>query len=40
MRIDFRKALENTDFEIAKKKIKGLKMEHWEEFGEMVKICL
>ena len=37
MRINFEKAFENTDFENAKAKIKDLKMEHWEEFGEMVK---
>ncbi|MDE0472641.1 MAG: hypothetical protein OXH57_11955 [Ekhidna sp.] len=37
MRIDFEKAFENTDFEKASKKIRGLKKEHWEAFGEMVK---
>ncbi len=37
MRIDFEKAFENYDFENAKGRISGLKIEHWEEFGEMIK---
>jgi len=37
MRIDFAKAFEYADFAKAKKKIKDLKKEHWETFGEMVK---
>tara|TARA_B110000902_G_scaffold9650_1_gene11761 strand:+ start:441 stop:584 length:144 start_codon:yes stop_codon:yes gene_type:complete len=37
MRIDFEKAFENYNFENAKESISGLKIEHWEEFGEMIK---
>jgi hypothetical protein len=37
MRIDFEKAFENIDFEKAKRNIKDLKIEHWEEFREMIK---
>ncbi|MEZ4930937.1 MAG: hypothetical protein R2788_02240 [Saprospiraceae bacterium] len=37
MRIDFQKAFESMDFDIAKRKINDLKIEDWEEFGEMVK---
>jgi len=37
MRIDFQKAFESIDFDIAKRKIKDLKIEAWEAFGEMVK---
>ena len=37
MRIDFEMAFGSADFEKAKKKIKDLKTEHWEAFGEMVK---
>lgn len=37
MRIDFKKTFESSDFEIAKTKISGLKIEHWEDFGEMLK---
>tara|TARA_B110000211_G_scaffold231578_1_gene293405 strand:- start:2007 stop:3746 length:1740 start_codon:yes stop_codon:yes gene_type:complete len=37
MRIDFEKAFENYNFENAKESINGLKIEHWEEFGEMIK---
>ena len=32
MRIDFEKAFENANFEKAKRKIVGLKTEHWEAF--------
>ncbi|OQX27557.1 MAG: hypothetical protein BWK80_04725 [Desulfobacteraceae bacterium IS3] len=37
MRIDFENAFKSADFENAKKKINGLKTEHWESFGEIVK---
>lgn len=37
MRINFERAFEIADFEKAKRKIKDLKAEHWEAFGEMVK---
>ena len=37
MRIDFEKVFEISDFECAKREIKGLKAEHWEAFGQMVK---
>ena len=37
MRIDFAKAFETCDFEIAKEYINDLRAEHWEEFGEAVK---
>lgn len=37
MRIDFNQAFENSDFNIAQKKIGDLKTEHWEDFGELVK---
>lgn len=37
MRIDFARAFDSTDFEQARKKIKGLKAEHWAEFSEMIK---
>lgn len=37
MRIDFEKVFEISDFECAKREIKGLKAEHWEAFGEIVK---
>ncbi len=37
MRIDFTKAFEICDFEIAKEYINNLKIEHWKEFGETVK---
>jgi hypothetical protein len=37
MRIDFQRAFESMDFAIARKKIKDLKIEDWETFGEMVK---
>jgi predicted Ser/Thr protein kinase len=37
MRIDFEKAFENSDFENAKTKISGLKIEHWEDFGAILK---
>ena len=37
MRIDFEKALESSDFERAKIKIKGLKKEHWKAFEETIK---
>jgi len=37
MRIDFEKAFENYEFENANDKISDLKIEHWEEFGEMIK---
>jgi hypothetical protein len=37
MRIDFKKAFESSDFENAKMRIKDLKIEHWEEFGELIK---
>ena len=38
MRIDFLKAFENCDFIQAKSKITDLKIEHWEEFENMIKI--
>jgi hypothetical protein len=38
MRIDFEKAFENYAFENAKESISGLKIEHWEEFGGMIKV--
>jgi len=37
MRIDFEKAFDSTAFELAKRKIKDLKIEHWELFEEMIK---
>ncbi len=37
MRIDFEKAIESSDFKDAKTKISGLKIEHWEEFGAILK---
>ncbi|WP_445710442.1 hypothetical protein [Flavobacterium sp.] len=37
MRIDFEKAYKNYEFENAKDRISDLKIEHWEEFGEMIK---
>ncbi|WP_339894121.1 hypothetical protein [uncultured Algibacter sp.] len=37
MRIDFEKAYENYEFENANDRISNLKIEHWEEFGEMIK---
>lgn len=37
MRIDFEKVFEYYDFENVKDIILDLKMEHWEEFGEMIK---
>lgn len=37
MRINFEKAFENYDFKHVKDKIANLKIEHWEEFGEMIK---
>ncbi len=37
MRIDFEKAFENSDFEIAKRRIKDLEMSDWKKFGEIVK---
>ena len=37
MRIDFEKAFAITDFEQVKMKVKDLKTEHWEKFGEMIK---
>lgn len=37
MRIDFEKAYENYEFQNANDKITDLKIEHWEEFGEMIK---
>lgn len=37
MRINFEKAFESYDFENVKDNITDLKMEHWEEFGEMIK---
>ncbi|MAL21668.1 hypothetical protein [Xanthomarina sp.] len=37
MRIDFEKAFQSNDFEKAKDKISDLEIEHWEEFGEMIK---
>jgi hypothetical protein len=37
MRIDFEKAFENYQFENANDRISELKIEHWEEFGEMIK---
>ena len=37
MRIDFEKAYKSYDFKIVKDSITDLNIEHWEEFGEMVK---
>lgn len=37
MRIDFEKAYENYEFENANDRISDLKIEHWEEFGELIK---
>ncbi|QMU64150.1 MAG: hypothetical protein GKR88_07525 [Flavobacteriaceae bacterium] len=37
MRIDFEKAFENYEFENVNDRISDLKIEHWEEFGEMIK---
>ena len=37
MRIDFEKAYKNYDFENANDRISDLKIEHWEEFGELIK---
>lgn len=37
MRIDFEKAFENYDFKNVKENINDLKIEHWKEFGEMIK---
>lgn len=37
MRIDFEKAFESYDFENVKDIIIDLTIEHWEEFGEMIK---
>lgn len=37
MRIDFEKALQHSDFEVAKNEIKDLKKEHWEDFGKLVR---
>lgn len=37
MRIDFEKAFENYEFENANDRISDLKIEHWEEFREMIK---
>lgn len=37
MRIDFKKAYENYEFENASDRIFDLKIEHWEEFGELIK---
>lgn len=37
MRIDFEKVFESIDFEQAKKKITDLRVEHWEEFSEIIK---
>jgi hypothetical protein len=38
MRIDFEKAFENYEFQNANDKIPDLKIEHWEEFGEILKL--
>ncbi|MCD4683655.1 MAG: SAM-dependent methyltransferase [Bacteroidales bacterium] len=40
MRIDFEKAFECSDFKSAKARINNLKIEHWEEFGELIKQCV
>ncbi|SDF55851.1 hypothetical protein [Cellulophaga baltica] len=40
MRIDFEKAYENFEFENAKDRISDLKIEHWEEFGDMIKVSV
>lgn len=40
MRIDFENAFENYTFEDAKDRIIGLKIAHWEAFGEMIKECV
>lgn len=37
MRIDFEKTFESCDFENAKAQIYGLKIEHWEAFGALIK---
>ena len=37
MRIDFEKAFESCDFENAKATINDLKIEHWQEFGRLIK---
>jgi hypothetical protein len=37
MRIDLQTAFKKAEFEKAKKVIKALEIEHWEEFGELVK---
>jgi hypothetical protein len=37
MRIDFEKTFESCDFENAKAQINGLKIEHWEAFGALIK---
>ena len=36
MRIDFKQAFENSNFEIAQKKIEDLKIEYWKSFGALV----
>ena len=36
MRIDFEKVFNNFCFEDIKTEIKDLKIEHWEEFSELV----
>ena len=40
MRIDFKKAFENCNFEIAKINIGGLELEDWEKFGELVEVTM
>jgi hypothetical protein len=40
MRIDFKKAFENCNFEIAKTNIGGLELEDWEKFGELVEVTM
>jgi len=37
MRIDFEQAFRDTNFEMAQQKIKGLEIEHWKAFGEIIK---
>jgi len=38
MRIDFEKAFDALDYQKAQETIKDLKIQHWEEFGELVKV--
>ena len=38
MRIDFAKTFDCFDYERAKESINDLRIEHWEEFGELVKV--